>query len=126
MSGDKTTLSSMRDQGAMARPRIASLQEFWLFYLREHSRPGTRAWHYLGTSLALICLVAAFAARNFWLLAVMVVLGYAPAWIGHFTVEKNRPATFRYPLWSLMCDFRLYGTWLTGRLPGELKKAGVR
>ena len=109
----------------MATTRIATFAEFWPFYLRQHSKPGTRAWHYLGTSLTLLCLAAAFATRNLWLVAIMVVAGYAPAWIGHFTVEKNRPATFRYPLWSLISDFRLYWMWLNRRLPGELAKAGV-
>jgi hypothetical protein len=109
----------------MATARIATFAEFWPFYLHQHARPGTRAWHYLGTSLTLLCLAATLATRDLWLAAVMVVAGYAPAWIGHFAVEKNRPATFRYPLWSLICDFRLYWTWLTGRLSGELAKAGV-
>ena len=110
----------------MAATRIATYAEFWPYYLREHARPGTRAWHYLGTSLALLCLVGAIFLRESWLLAAMVVLGYGPAWIGHFAVEKNRPATFRYPLWSLISDFRLYATWLSGRLPGELAKAGIK
>jgi hypothetical protein len=106
--------------------RIARYEEFWPYYLREHAKPATRAWHYLGTSLALLCLLLAAALRAPWLLALMMVCGYAPAWIGHFTVEKNHPATFRYPFWSLISDFRLYATWLGGRLPRELAKAGVR
>ena len=109
----------------MSTTRIATYREFWLYYLREHAKAGTRAWHYLGTSLTVLCLLGVAATGNPWLLAVMVVAGYAPAWIGHFAVEKNRPATFRYPIWSLISDFRMYGTWLGGRLPGELAKAGV-
>lgn len=105
--------------------RIATYPEFWHYYLREHARPATRAWHYLGTSLTIVCLVAAVVLRHPWLLIASVVLGYAPAWIGHFTIEHNHPATFRYPFWSLLSDFRMFGTWLRGRLPRELAAAGV-
>jgi hypothetical protein len=109
----------------MAQDCIATYAEFWPYYLREHARPATRAWHYFGTSLSLLCLVAAVVTAKPWLVAIMVVAGYGPAWIGHFAVEKNRPATFRHPLWSLISDFRLYAVWLGGKLPRELAKAGV-
>jgi hypothetical protein len=105
--------------------RIATYPEFWHYYLREHAKPATRAWHYLGTSLTILCLVAALVLREPWFLLASVVLGYAPAWIGHFTSERNRPATFRYPLWSLVSDFRMFGFWLGGRLTHELAAAGV-
>ena len=97
--------------------------EFWPFYLREHSKPRTRALHYAGTSL--VVAIAAFAlatGRYRWLLALPVA-GYFFAWIAHFGVEKNRPATFTYPIWSLAADFRMWGLWLTGRLGPELDKA---
>lgn len=109
----------------MPTARIATYAEFWPYYLRQHARPGTRAWHYVGSSLSLLCLAGAVAAANPWLLAVVVGAGYGPAWIGHFVVEKNRPATFRYPFWSLVSDFRMYAAWLGGRLPRELAKAGI-
>ena len=109
----------------MVPTHLSTYAEFWPYYLGEHSKPGTRAWHFIGTSLTLLCFAAAVATGKPWLFAAMVVAGYAPAWIGHFAVEKNRPATFRHPLWSLLSDFRMYGVWLAGHLPRELDAAGV-
>jgi hypothetical protein len=108
----------------MAR-EIQSWTEFWPFYLREHSKPRTRALHYAGTTLvvALIVLVLV-TGRGLWLLAIPVA-GYGFAWIAHFAVEHNRPATFTYPLWSLAADFKMWWLWLTGRLAKELESAGV-
>lgn len=106
--------------------RLTTYSEFWLFYLREHSKPGCRGMHYLGTTLALANLVASLVLLEPWLLLSAVVCGYGFAWIGHFVIQKNRPATFRYPLWSLISDFRMYFTWLGGGLATHLARAGIR
>ena len=99
--------------------------EFWPYYLQEHSKPATRMWHYIGTLIALGVLVYAIATQNWWFLLAAVVSGYFFAWVSHATIEKNRPATFTYPLWSLFSDFRMLFCFLTGQMGKELKKAGV-
>ena len=105
--------------------RHGSFDRFWLFYLREHSRPATRALHYAGTSLVLV-FAAGAAAMGSWILLVLVpIAGYAFAWGSHAAVERNRPATFTHPLWSLAADFRMFFLWLSGRLGPELRRAGV-
>ena len=106
--------------------QYTSFAEFWPFYLREHSLPRTRALHYIGTTLVIaLAIYAAVSGAWAWLLA-MPVAGYFFAWLAHFTVEKNRPATFTYPLWSLAADFKMWFCWLTGSLPRELQRAGVK
>ena len=108
----------------MAR-KYRSFAEFWPFYLREHSRPGTRALHYIGTTLVVVLAIAALVTGQWLLLAAMPLAGYVFAWISHFAYERNRPATFTYPLWSLAADFRMWLYWITGRLGPELQRAGV-
>ena len=109
----------------MTERRYTTFAAFWPFYLREHARPGTRALHYIGTSLVVALGVAALATGEWLLLLGMPLAGYVFAWIAHFGHEKNRPATFTYPLWSLRADFRMWWMWLTGRLGPELERAGV-
>ena len=107
-------------------PPYRTFDQFWPFYLREHARPRTRALHYAGTSLVVLLALMAVATGTLWLLLAVPVAGYAFAWASHVLVERNRPATFTYPLWSLRADFRMWWLWLTGRLGRDLAQAGVR
>ncbi len=102
-----------------------SYAEFWPFYLREHSKPATRAMHYAGTSCALAFMIGAAVSLRPALLLGAPLSGYGFAWVSHFFIEKNRPATFKYPLYSLVSDWKMWALFLTGRLDPELEKAGV-
>lgn len=105
--------------------RYRTFAEFWPFYLREHAKPATRALHYVGTTLVVLIAILAFLTGRWLLLLAMPVAGYFFAWLAHFTVEHNRPATFTYPGWSLIADFKMWALWLSGRLKPELQKAGI-
>lgn len=102
---------------------FTSYREFWPFYLREHSRPGTRAMHFVGTSLAVILVALAIVFGDAWLLLGALIAGYGFAWIAHMTIERNQPATFKHPLYSLIGDFHMCALIWLGRLDEELVKA---
>jgi hypothetical protein len=94
--------------------RYRSFREFYPFYLTEHVSRVSRRLHVVGTSLALLCLLAGLLV-NWRFLLLAPLMGYGFAWVGHFFFEKNRPATFKYPLFSLMGDFRLFGETVVGK-----------
>lgn len=103
----------------MISTRLKTFEEFWPHYLGEHRHPLNRALHFAGTSLVYVIVVMAIFQTP-WLLFLAPVVGYGFAWVGHFMVERNRPATFTYPLWSLRGDFRMHARMLTGRLAEDL------
>jgi hypothetical protein len=104
----------------MPQSRIQSFAEFWPYYVGEHRSPVCRGLHYFGTGMALATIVTAIVTRTPWLLPLSLVLGYGPAWVGHFFVEHNRPATFQYPLWSLRSDFKMLALALRGKMGDEV------
>lgn len=104
--------------------KITTYAEFWPFYLREHAKPETRTLHYIGTTMTFGFAAVALVLGGWWWLLVPLA-GYGMAWPAHFAVEKNRPATFTYPLWSLVSDYRMFFLWISGRLPAHLAAAGV-
>ena len=104
---------------------VATFAEFWPHYLNHHRRPGCRAMHYLAAATAVALLVIALCAACPWTMMSVPVAAYLLAWTGHALVERNRPATWRYPLWSLRAEFRMVGLGLTGRLNAELRRIGL-
>lgn len=107
----------------MAEKKYKNFQEFWPFYVSEHSKPLNRGLHFTGTLLALCSLGTFAVTRKKRFVALAPVLGYGLSWIGHFVVEKNRPATFQYPLESLCGDFKMFGLMLQRKMQPELEKA---
>jgi hypothetical protein len=102
--------------------RLASYEAFWPFYVSQHAHPTNRLLHFVGTAFVLLTLVASLAVSWTFILAAPL-LGYGFAWIGHFVFERNRPATFTYPVWSLRGDFRMFRLMLLGRMGPEIEKA---
>jgi hypothetical protein len=112
--------------GEQARPateaRIASFREFWPYYVREHKLPITRGLHFVGSTLVLAIVAAAVVTGRPWLLWATPVIGYGFAWVGHFGFEKNRPATFKYPLYSFLGDWVMYGKILSGTMRADVER----
>jgi hypothetical protein len=96
--------------------RYRTFREFYPFYLSEHRHPVCRRLHFAGSALVLMAIAAALVTLNAWWLAAAPVVGYGFAWIGHLFFEKNRPATFRYPLYSFIGDWVMFGQILRGKL----------
>jgi hypothetical protein len=98
----------------------SSFGAFWPHYLMAHRNPRCRALHYVGSTGGLLGLIASIALADPWWALGGIAFAYAMAWLGHFAIERNRPATFGNPLWSLMGDIRMYALWLCGRLEQAL------
>jgi hypothetical protein len=107
-----TTTSTSTD------PRsVHSFAEFYPFYLSEHANRTCRRLHFVGSTLGLACLATGLATGRWWWLLAGLLAGYAFAWIGHFGFEKNKPASFKRPLYSFMGDWVMYKDIWTGRIP---------
>lgn len=106
----------------MSEERIKTYAEFWDFYVAEHSQPLTRLFHFIGTSLGIVLLVWIFRTGNFLYLPLCFATGYAFAWFSHFVIEKNKPATFKYPLWSFISDYKMMFYMLTGKMNSEVER----
>nr|WP_068891046.1 DUF962 domain-containing protein [Pedobacter panaciterrae] len=106
----------------MTEKRYKSLKEFYPFYLTEHSNLTSRVLHFIGSLLAVLLLFTAVLFHDLRFIIGIPIVGYGFAWVGHFFFEKNKPATFQYPAYSLACDFILFWDLLTGSQPFKVKK----
>lgn len=102
--------------------RIKTYPEFYRFYLSEHRNRTCRVLHFIGTALVfIIAVIAVYTGVSlYWILVPLV--GYGFAWVGHFYFEKNKPATFQYPLWSLYSDFKMFFQILNGKISFDSRK----
>jgi hypothetical protein len=103
--------------------KYTSFRSFYPYYLTEHSDFTNRALHFTGTAGLLVIVAAAVVLQKWWMLALVPVCGYGFAWAGHFFIEKNKPATFTYPLYSLGSDFVMFWHILTGQIGKKLEAA---
>lgn len=94
-----------------------TLEQFYPFYLGEHSNRTCRRLHFIGSSLGIAIFAYALATQTWWLIAVAFVQGYAWAWVGHFFFEHNKPATFKWPWLSFKGDWKMWWQILTGKIP---------
>lgn len=102
--------------------RFQTFNEFYPYYLKEHSNKTCRLLHVIGTTFVFALAITAiyYNLPKLWIL--VPIAGYGFAWVGHFFFEKNKPATFKYPLWSLMSDFKMYFQILSGKLSLDASK----
>ena len=100
-----------------------SLKEFYPYYLTEHLDQTNRVMHFIGTSLVIMLGVTALITQTWSTFMFVPLAGYGFAWVGHFFFERNKPATFKYPVWSLLSDFIMYFDTLNGSLEGKLDAA---
>lgn len=105
--------------------KFASFRAFYPYYLQEHQNPRCRAMHYIGSTLVLLLLGWIIFSSHWLLLFSIPLVGYGFAWIGHFAFEHNKPATFAYPVYSLIADWVMYKDFLTGQLSAKLTQAKV-
>ncbi|MGO9835462.1 MAG: Mpo1-like protein [Polyangiaceae bacterium] len=101
---------------------MATFDDFWPHYVHAHRHPVNRALHYAGTSAAIGSVAAAALTLNPAWLLVAPIAGYAPAWVGHFVFEKNKPATFEHPLWSLRGDLKMFSLAVRGKMRAEVER----
>ncbi|MFZ3002213.1 MAG: Mpo1-like protein [Undibacterium umbellatum] len=96
--------------------KFTNFSAFYAFYLTEHSNKTCRQLHFLGSTLVIICLAGFIATGAIMYLLAAPICGYGFAWIGHFVFEKNRPASFKQPLFSFMGDWVMYWQLLSGKI----------
>ena len=103
--------------------KYTSFKSFYPYYLTEHSDSMNRILHFVGTATLLAVVLFAIITGTWKALLLLPVIGYGFAWVGHFFIEKNKPATFTYPLYSLASDFVMFWHILTGQIDKKIEEA---
>lgn len=106
-----------------ADKKYTTFRSFYNYYLTEHADSKNRMFHFIGTAFLLICFITGIITGKWWVFTLIPLLGYGFAWVGHFFIEKNRPATFTYPVYSLAGDFFMFWHMITGRINKKLTAA---
>jgi hypothetical protein len=106
----------------MADQEFRTFEEFWPFYVKEHQKKATRILHFIGTTSAMACVAGGLITKRRWLLAVAPVAGYGPAWVSHFFIEGNKPASFKHPLWSLRADLVMWTKMVRFQMDDEVER----
>jgi hypothetical protein len=107
----------------MADRKYTTFWDFYPYYLTEHSLPVNRTLHFIGTGIVILLFLIGLFTWHPLLFIFIPIAGYGFAWFGHFFLEKNRPATFTYPLWSLGSDFVMFWHILTGQIGKKVEEA---
>jgi hypothetical protein len=115
-----------RDEGTMSDQKFQSYEDFFVYYVRQHSSRANRWMHAVGTTLGITVAIAAFALGHPWYALLWFPIAYACAWTGHFLLEKNTPATFGHPFWSFISDFRMLYLMARGKLAPYLQGSEAR
>ena len=95
--------------------RYKSFEDFYPYYISEHDHKYTKLMHFIGTSISIYFLIKFILSFNFLFILYALLSGYGFAWVGHFFMEKNKPATFKYPFYSLRGDYKRYVEILQGK-----------
>ncbi len=106
----------------MADQEFRTFEEYWTFYVKEHQTKANRVLHFVGTTAAMACVAGGLLTKRRWLLAVAPVVGYGPAWIGHYFLEGNRPASFDHPLWALRADLVMWSKMVRFQMDDEVER----
>jgi len=107
----------------MAEKKYKTFWDFYPYYLTEHSLPINRTLHFIGTGIVIVLLIAGIITGRGLLFILIPIAGYGFAWVGHFFLERNKPATFTYPLYSLGSDFVMFWDILTGQIGRKVEEA---
>ncbi|XP_024383751.1 uncharacterized protein [Physcomitrium patens] len=102
-----------------------NFEEYWPFYVNQHTKISTRRWHFCATGLAAVFTIAGIVIK-WWLLFFAPLFGFGLAWYSHFFIEGNKPGSFGHPIWSFICDYKMFILMLTGRMDREIKRLGKR